>query len=81
MSEVEAYVQLFTMVGILLCLPYIWVSLIPTLAKIIVVKFFPPKFIDVEIVDGEHVISKRINLDDDEELVNALLSIEAKSNE
>ncbi|WP_289096652.1 hypothetical protein [uncultured Pseudoalteromonas sp.] len=81
MSETEAYIQLIIMVGIILCLPYIWVSVIPTVAKIISAKFFPPKFIDVEIIDGDHITFKRINLENDEELINALLSVEGKTNE
>ncbi len=75
MTETEAYIQLIYMVGIVLCLPYLLFRLAPALAKIVAARFFPPKFIDVEIVEGDRTIKKRISLEDDDELVSALLNV------
>ncbi|MCK8137314.1 hypothetical protein [Pseudoalteromonas sp. 2CM28B] len=73
MSEIEAYIQLIAMVGILLCLPYCG-YVFYNIGRWLTAKFFPPKYLTIEIT-GENgtVRFERIDLKDDEELVEKLL--------
>lgn len=75
MSDNEAYLQLVIMVGILLCLPY-FCRVFYILGQVIVAKYFPPKYLKIEILDefgGKRVV--KVNLDNSEELVNTLLKV------
>jgi hypothetical protein len=79
MSETEAYIQLTFVVGILLCLPYAsWAFFV--LGKVLIAKFFPPKFISLEITDLDK--NKRIvnvSLNDPDDLMKALLKCQGGS--
>tara|TARA_B100001059_G_scaffold219402_1_gene240449 strand:+ start:3608 stop:3856 length:249 start_codon:yes stop_codon:yes gene_type:complete len=81
MSETEAYFRLILMASTLLCLPYVFLYVTPILAKLFVARFFPPKHLDVEIINGDTINKKRISLENDDELINALLNIRDNVNE
>ncbi|MEG3756879.1 hypothetical protein V5096_02860 [Pseudoalteromonas carrageenovora] len=73
MSETEAYIQLIAMVGILLCLPYCG-YVFYNIGRWATAKLFPPTYLTIEITDETGTIRfERIDLKNDEELVNKLL--------
>lgn len=72
MSNSEAVLVLTLMASTLLCLPYLMFRVLPCLVKLARVYWFPPKFIDVEIIDGDKVIKERIDLKDIDALENKL---------
>jgi len=73
MTETEAYLQLFTIIGLIMSAPFLW-SICFSLGKLFVVNFLPPKFITIEIkkANGE-VVNEKVSLENDEALVEALL--------
>ena len=74
MTESEAYLDLFLILGILLTLPFIW-RLFTALGEAFVVKFFPPKTITFEIkLASGKTTTKKVNLENDKELIDTILS-------
>lgn len=74
MSETEAYTQLALMIGILLCIPFLW-RFFFSLGKSMVQHFFPPKFLTIETkkLDGTIEI-KKVKFDDGVEIIESLLN-------
>jgi hypothetical protein len=79
MTETEAYLQLFTIIGLIMSVPFLW-RICFLAGKLFIVKFFPPKFIIIEIkkANGD-VVNETISLEDDEALVDALLRSTGKA--
>lgn len=75
MSETEAYLQLVMMVGILFCLPFLVTRVVPRISNFITAHFFPMRYIDVEVTENGETYTKRVSLEEDAELLNALLNI------
>lgn len=73
MTETEAYLQIFTIIGLIMLAPFLW-RICFLVGKLFIVTFFPPKFITIEIkkANGD-IASETISLEDDEALVDALL--------
>tara|TARA_R110002050_G_scaffold158063_2_gene286858 strand:+ start:1778 stop:2023 length:246 start_codon:yes stop_codon:yes gene_type:complete len=73
MTEYEAYIKLIMMLGLVLSMPFFYRACF-LFGKIIIVKFFPPKYLTVEVkkIDGTIELTK-VNIDDNKALVNALL--------
>ena len=73
MTETEAYLQLFTIIGLIMSAPFLW-RICFLVGKLFVVNFLPPKFITIEIkkANGE-VVSEKVSLENEEALVDALL--------
>lgn len=73
MSETEAYTQLALMIGILLCIPFLW-RLFFSLGKSLMEHFFPPEFITIEIkkLDGT-IETKKVKFEDGVEIIESLL--------
>jgi len=73
MTEFEAYTWLATVLGLILSMPFFYRTCI-LLGKIIALKFFPPKFLTVEVrrLDGTIEVVK-VKIADNEALVDALL--------
>lgn len=73
MTESEAYLQLFTIIGLIMTAPFLW-RIGFLVGKIFIVKFFPPKFITIEIKkDNGEIVNEIVDFEDDEALVEALL--------
>jgi len=72
MTDFQAYMQLLFMAGVILSLPFIW-HVCSALGKLIIINYFPPKFIDIEIQDehGKKYIRK-VEVANNEELIDAL---------
>ncbi|NQY07765.1 MAG: hypothetical protein HRT68_16600 [Flavobacteriaceae bacterium] len=73
MSETDAYLQLIAMSGLILSIPFFW-RVCFSLGKLFIVKFFPPKYLTIEIenLNGE-IKKKRVNINDNKALIEALL--------
>jgi hypothetical protein len=74
MSEYDAYLSLIIMLGLLISLPFFY-RVCFQLGKLFVVKFFPPKYITLEIKRLDGTTEKtNIALEDNDALVKALLA-------
>ena len=69
MTELEAYAQLTLILGSIMILPFIF-RLFYVLGQLFVIKFFPPKYITLELkkASGEKVVQK-IPADDAKKLI------------
>lgn len=73
MSEFEAYTNLVIMGGLVLSMPFFYRACY-TLGKLIIVKFFPPKYVNIEIKKNNGTIELvKIKITDDKALTKALL--------
>lgn len=73
MTETDAYLQLIAITGLIFSTPFIW-RVCFSFGKLIITKFFPPKFITIEIeLPNGTKKEKKVNIDDNEALVEALL--------
>lgn len=73
MTETEAYSQLALIIGILLCIPFLW-KFFFSLGKSLAVHFFPKKFLIIETknLDGSTEI-KKVKVEDGVEIIESLL--------
>ncbi|MBB1272502.1 hypothetical protein [Psychromonas sp. SR45-3] len=74
MTETDAYLNLFLILGTILTLPFVW-SLFIAVGKFLIVTFLPPKDVtfEIKLASGE-VIVKKVNIENNKELINAILS-------
>lgn len=73
MTEYEAYIQLIMMLGLVISMPFFY-RVCFLIGKLFVLKFFPPKYLTVEVkrLDGSIELTK-VKISDNEALVDALL--------
>ncbi|WP_434927986.1 hypothetical protein [Shewanella sp. HL-SH2] len=73
MTEYEAYIKLIMMLGLVLSMPFFY-RVCFLLGKIFILKFFPPKYLTIEVkrLDGSVELTK-VKISDNEALVDALL--------
>lgn len=73
MTEYEAYIQLIMMLGLVISMPFFY-RVCFLIGKILILKFFPPKYLTIEVkrLDGSIELTK-VNISDNEALVNALI--------
>lgn len=73
MTDYEAYIKLLMMLGLILSMPFFY-RLCFLLGKLFIIKFFPPKFLTIEVehIDGS-IELKKVRIADNEALVDAIL--------
>jgi hypothetical protein len=72
MTEIDAYMQLLFMAGVILSLPFVW-HVFSALGKLFIINFFPPKYINIEIQDEQgkkHI--RKVVIANNQELIDAL---------
>ncbi|WP_394493553.1 hypothetical protein [Shewanella sp. ENK2] len=72
MTENEAYIQLLIMLSLILSLPFFY-RVCYTIGKIVMVKYFPPKYVNIEVVENNETTISKVNIDDNKALIDALL--------
>ena len=74
MTDTEAYTQLALMIGIILCVPFVW-RFFFSLGRSLVMHFSPPKFLTIETkkLDGT-IETKKVKFDDGVEIIESLLN-------
>ena len=74
MTETQAYIELVLYLGTILSLPFIF-RVFSALGKLAVIFFFPPKTVTFEIkLKNGHVVKKKVNIADNKELIDTILS-------
>ncbi|END5526343.1 hypothetical protein ABMC86_001983 [Vibrio vulnificus] len=73
--EVQMYLHIMMVVGVFMLTPYIF-RVFALFGKYLGMKFNPTTTVELEYTDADgHVRSKIVKLDDDDELVQALLNL------
>lgn len=78
MTETEAYLQIIAMVGLILLIPFFWrIGIL--LGKAIIIYGFTVKNITLEIEKSNGKVEKvKINVEDDDALIEAILNCSGK---
>ena len=74
MTETDAYLQLIIMMSVLILLPFIY-KVFFALGRLLVVKFFPAKYLTIEVkrLDGS-ACTQMVDMKNNQELVDLLLA-------
>lgn len=73
MTETQAYLELLFMLGVVVLLPFFW-RVCYLVGQLFITYLFPPKTITIEVkrANGQ-IVKQKINIADNEALVDALL--------
>ena len=73
MTDTDAYLQLIAMAGLIISTPF-FCRVCFSLGQLFIVKFFPPKFLTIEVkyLDGK-IENRKVNIHDNKALTEALL--------